>query len=179
MPEAPQVIFSATVEGLIRAMGDKLNDAANKRFEALGMPLKGKLQPTYPRPLWIKVCLLAGEIMFPNLPPEQQRVHLGRRFISGYGETLVGKTLLTAMKLLGPRRSLERLQRSLQTGNSYTRVTLRETPEGFELEVADAPYPEWYQGMFEAALQVTGSKTPSVTPIKRVGNDITYRIVIT
>jgi uncharacterized protein (TIGR02265 family) len=173
------VIFSSTVEGLMRAMGDKLDEAAHRRFAELGLPMKGKLQPTYPRALWIKVCLAAGEVMFPQLPAEQQRIQLGHRFIRGYGETLVGKTLLTAMKLLGPKRSLERLQRSLQTGNNYTKVTLREVEGGFELDLADAPYPEWYQGMFEAALQVTGAKSWSVTPSKRVGNDITYSIKFT
>lgn len=171
-----QLAFTTMVEALIRAMGDKLDERAHKRFEALGLPLKGKLKSTYPRDVFTRAGLLAGEVAFPSLPPEQQRLELGKRFVSGYSETLVGKALLGLMRVLGPKKSLARLEQSFHTGNNYSRARLFETPEGTVLEIGDAPYPEWYQGMVIAALQLTGAKEVRVEPLKRDGLSMTYRI---
>ena len=173
------VVFTSTVEGLIRAMGDKLDERAHKQFADIGLVLKGTLQAAYPRSLWLAAGLLASQILFPQLPPEQQRLNLGRRFVHGYSETIVGKALLTMMRMLGPRRSLARLKKSFETGNNYSEVSMREVETGLELDVGDAPYPEYYQGMVEALLQLTGCKTYEVTPIRRVGNATTYKISFT
>jgi uncharacterized protein (TIGR02265 family) len=170
------VVFTSTVEGLIRALGDKLDVRTHAKFKELGIPLEGKLQAAYPREAWVRVAHYAGELLAPNLPPEQQRVVLGRRFIGGFAETIVGKALLATMRVLGPRRALARLNRNLQTGNNYSRTELRETPEGLELWVGNAPFPEWYQGMVIAALEKTGAKEISVEPIRRSGDETTYRI---
>src|SRR3954467_1085686 len=116
MVEEP-VVFTSTVEGLIRALGDKLDERAHQRFAAIGLPLKGKLQTAYPRAVWLESGLIAAQILFPSLSPEQQRVALGKRFVQGYGETIVGRALLTMMKMLGPKRTLERLKKSFNTGN--------------------------------------------------------------
>ena len=150
------------VEGIIRALGDKLDEKAHARFAALGIPLKGKLQAAYPRDLWWPVAHCAGELLSPHLTPPEQRRALGRRFVYGYNETIVGKALITAMKVLGPKRSLARIGRNFKTGNNYSTAEMRETPEGIEMHVAGQPYPEWYAGIFEAAVEITGGKNVRV-----------------
>lgn len=155
--------FSSMVEGLRRAMGNQVDEAAHRRFEELGIPMRGKMQPTYPRDAWMRVSLYAGQLLNPMLSPEAQRVALGRRFVQGYAETIVGKVLLTAMRIIGPRRALLRLERSFRTGNNYSRATFRETPAGLELDVLGTPYPEWYEGMVRESLAITGAKEIELT----------------
>jgi uncharacterized protein (TIGR02265 family) len=176
MADAP-VVYTSSAEGLIRALGDRLDERAHQRFAEIGIPLRGKLQPAYPREVWLKAGQLASQLLSPHLPADQQKVVLGRRFVHGFGETIVGKALLAAMRVLGPKRALLRLERSLRTGNNYSTVTLRELGEGqLELEVSDAPFPEYYQGMVEASLELTGCKSWEVKLLKRVGNETTYSI---
>ncbi len=172
----PAVVFTSTVEGLIRALGDKLDERVHQQFADIGLPLKGKLLAAYSREVWLKSGLLASQLLFPTLPPEKQRVELGRRFVYGYSETIVGKALVTMMRMLGTRRALERLKKSFHTGNNYTEVALREVDGQLELDVSDAPFPEYYQGMVEAVLELTGRTTFEVAQIRRVGNETTFRI---
>jgi uncharacterized protein (TIGR02265 family) len=175
-PEEP-LAFASMVEGLRRAMGT-LDERTHRKFEELGLPMRGKMEQTYPRDLWVRVCLFAGQQLNPTFSPEQQRVALGRRFVQGYAETLVGKALLAAMRVLGPKRALARLERSFRTGNNYSRVTFRETEGGgIELDVLGAPYPEWYEGMVYESLVVTGAKDIEVKAVKFQPPELTtYRV---
>ena len=170
------VVYTQTVEGLIRALGTKLDARVSQKFADLGLTLTGKLQAAYPRKVWIPACIYAGEVLFPGVAPEVQRRQLGHRFIDGYNETMSGKALLTILRVLGPRRALTRIEQNLRTGNNYAVAKLVDTNDGPELHMTDVPYPEWYLGMIEKALQMTGAKDVAVS--MKVGGDNTavYRI---
>jgi uncharacterized protein (TIGR02265 family) len=174
-----KVVYTNSAEGLRRALGDKLDARAEQKFKDLGVPLTGKLLFAYPREAWIQAGHLAGQLLFPHLPPDKQRVALGKRFVYGYGETVVGKALLAAMRVLGPKRALMRLERSFHTGNNYTQAKLTEVPDGLELLISDSAFPEWHQGMVEASLELTGCKTYEVKQLRRVGNETTFSIKFT
>ncbi len=170
--------FASMVEGMRRALAGRLDEPAFKKFEELGIPMRGPMKPTYPRDVWMRVSLYAGQLLNPSLPPKEQRVALGRRFVRGYIETLVGKALAAALRVLGPKRALMRLERSFRTGNNYSKAVLRETPEGIELDILDAQYPEWYEGMVLESLEVTGAKDASVKAVRYEPPAITtYRVV--
>jgi len=151
------------LEAIIRALGDKLDERTHAKFAELGVPLKGKLQSAYSRELWWKVAHYAGEVLNPGLPPEQQRWELGRRFVFAYNETIVGKALMSAMRVLGPKRALARAARNFRTGNNYSTAEMKETPEGIEMHVTGQTWPEWYGGLFEAAVEMCGGKNVKVT----------------
>jgi uncharacterized protein (TIGR02265 family) len=176
MSDAP-VMFSSTIEGLIRALGDKLDVTTNAAFKAAGIDLLGKLQPAYERAAWLQASRLAGELLFPGKPVAEQQHLLGQRFMNGFAETLVGKALATMMRVVGPRRSLDRIQRNFRMGNNFTEATLHE----IELRVCDlwispVAYPEFYQGLVEAGLTLAGGKSVEATPMKREGESVTLRV---
>ena len=171
------VAYASMVEGMRRALAGRLDELAHKRFEELGIPMRGKVQATYPRAVWLKVAVYAGQLLSPTLAPEAQRVALGRRFVRGYIETLVGKALATALRVLGPKRALMRLERSFRTGNNYSRAQFREGPDGIEIDIIDAQYPEWYEGMMLESLEVTGAKDISIKAVRYEPPAITtYRV---
>lgn len=176
--EEAHVVYSATVEGLRRAIGDRLDERAHEKLAALGIPLEGKLAAAYPRNAWIAVSLYAGELLNPGMTPSEQRVALGRRFVRGYAETVVGGALLTALRILGPRRALARFERNMRTGTNYARTQLREVDGGLlELDIINAPYPEWYEGMVREALEVTGARDVKLEVVKLEPPAITtYRV---
>jgi len=169
--------YASMVEGMRRALAGRLDEKAHERFEALGIPMRGKLAAAYPRAVWLKVALYAGELLNPSLAPEAQRVALGRRFVRGYIETLVGKALAAALRVLGPGRALMRLERSFRTGNNYSRAEFRETAQGIEIDIIDAQYPEWYEGMMLESLEVTGAKDIAIEAVRYEPPAITtYRV---
>ena len=172
----PAVVYTSSVEALIRALGTRLDEHAHQKFAALGVPLRGKLQPAYPREQWIAACVYGGELLFAGLEPAEQRRRLGRRFIDGYAETMAGRALFTIMRVLGARRSLARIEQNLRTGNNYAKARMVETEAGAELHLEDQPHPEWYQGMVERALEVMGAKNVTVTQLRREANASAYRI---
>jgi uncharacterized protein (TIGR02265 family) len=94
---------------------------------------------------------------------------LGRRFIEGYSETIVGKAMLTALKVLGPRRTLERMSRNFRSGNSYTETKLEaKGPTEFTLWFNEVKEPEFYRGMLVAGVGHAGAKNLEV---KTLGHD--------
>ena len=174
------VVFAAMVEGLIRALKDKLDDKTHARFAELGISLKPPFKPSYPRAAWTKVAHLAGEVLTPGAPLEQQRFNLGSRFIYGYSETLVGGALIAMMRVLGPKKAMQRLGKSFKTGNNYSKAELREEGGALYLDVLEAPFPEWYQGVIQATLQITGAKDIKVELVhdERPAK-ITYKVQFT
>jgi len=173
-----RVIFGSAAEGLIRALGAKLDERAHHKFAMLGVPLRPRVLATYPRHAWIESCVYAGELLFPGRPPEEQRLMLGHRFISSYSETIVGKALITMLRLMGPRRSLERIERSFRTGMSHADIGARQLAPGHhEVTVANVSYAEWYQGMIEKGLELSGAQGLKVTVAKREGDTVTYEVL--
>ena len=66
MADAP-VVYTSSAERLIRALGARLDERAHQRFAELGIPLRGKLQPAYPRDVWLKAGQLASQLLSPHL----------------------------------------------------------------------------------------------------------------
>jgi uncharacterized protein (TIGR02265 family) len=124
-----QLVFSQTVEGLLRAVGP-LDEAARVKFRAIGINPDARLEPAYPVERYVAMQKVAVEVFAPGIPFTLGIETLGRRFVDGYGETLVGKAVLATMKLLGPRRTLERLTRTLSTGSSFFETKLEEFEPG-------------------------------------------------
>ena len=50
-------------------------------------------------------------------------------FWSGYEKTLVGSALTAMLRVLGPKRTLERMTRNFRTANNYTEVTVEALAE--------------------------------------------------
>jgi uncharacterized protein (TIGR02265 family) len=76
--------------------------------------------------------------------------------VDSYGETLVGKALLTAMKVIGPRRMLERMARNLRTANNYTETKLTSRADVHELWCSRVASTSFYCGMLQRGVEVAG-----------------------
>ena len=111
-PNEP-IVFSQTVDGLLRALGTRLDDDAKDHLRDLGLNVRARLDPAYTLAVWTPVMRYASTLVAPGRPPPEQMFELGRRFIEGYAETIVGRAMLTALNVLGPRRTLERMSRNV------------------------------------------------------------------
>lgn len=157
-------------------MGPVLDDTARTRLRELGVDLARTL-PAYPLEVWVQVMRYAASRVAPGLPESEQMEQLGRRFIDGYEQTLVGRALLASMRLIGPRRTLERMSRNFRTGNNYTEAKVTERgPTEVELWLSHVKAPEFYRGMLQAGLARTGPKSLDVRLVSHDANGATFRV---
>lgn len=163
------MMFSQAVDGLVRALKPRLTETAKDEIKALGIDLRKPLDPGYTLPVWVQVMRYGAQLIAPHRSEAEQMEELGRRFIDGYEETIVGRALLATMRLLGPRRTLERMSRNFRTGNNYTEAKLvAKGDTEFELWLSSVRAPAFYRGMLMAGIGRTGAKDLEV---KVVGHD--------
>ena len=103
---------------------------------------------------------------------------MGHRAVSGLAEGLIGKALAAGLKLIGPRRSLQRVERIFKSNNNYQIATLLELGEhDARVELSEVfGLPTYYQGVFEAAVAFIGARDPRVKMLASTGPGVTLHI---
>lgn len=112
------VVFNSAVEGFARSFGSKMSAELIAEAKAMGVDFD-HLLPAYPLPTWEALMQKVGDALYADVPPERRFRTMGRDFLDGYFETLLGKAIFATARLLGPRRTLERMARNFQSGTNY------------------------------------------------------------
>lgn len=118
-------------------------------------------QPRYEAKV-LEDCLdLARVAHLGNLGDEEGMRELGRRFVVGFRDTLVGTVLTAALPLLGPRRMLAQVPKRLVRVRKDLELEL-ESNEGDVLVLRGKdPRPRlgaFFAGVIEQGLEVAGAK---------------------
>nr|WP_228530592.1 MULTISPECIES: DUF2378 family protein [Myxococcaceae] len=156
-----QLIFPQTVEGLfVRGLASKMSPELKGRLREEGLDLERPLAAGYPAERFARWVRIASEVLYPGLPEEQALRRVGRHFFSGYMDTLMGKALAPLMRVLGPRRTLERMERNFRSGSNYIAVrTEAAGPTEMVLHFNDVHrIPGYFAGVIEQGAEVTGAK---------------------
>ncbi len=140
LPKEP-VTFGHAVEALLEhAMKGRLDAQARQRFKAIGVDPDRPLLVAYPLSVWFDALSLCAELLHPGLPRDEAWYRVGWQFGQGYGQTALGKATFALARLVGWKRTKERLARGMQTGSNYMRSYGRELPDGtFELRFEVLP----------------------------------------
>ncbi|RKG76280.1 DUF2378 family protein [Corallococcus terminator] len=175
MPGTERLVFQQSFEGLIRALGDQLDEPCAQQLREAGIDPRGKLSVAYPLEVWVESLKLAASVLAPTSPLEDGAEVVGRRFLEGYGATLIGSALLAGVRLLGPHRMLERMTRNLRTGTNYLEARLEQTgPTRYVLTCRPVVVAGFYRGLFAAGLEMSGAKSPSVVLMRSAGDAAVY-----
>lgn len=162
---AERLEFSQVIEGLfVRGLKGRVDDALRAQLKGAGIDLSNSLLPAYPSAVFAKGVELAAKHLHPDLPYERAVNQLGRAFFRGYVGTLVGAAMFQVMKLIGPRRTLQRMQRNFRTGTNYvtTRfVALGPTEVDLWFNEVNG-LPTFYQGVMEEGAGLIGATNVSV-----------------
>jgi len=174
---ADKLIFAQTFEGLLRALGPRLDARMADELRKAGIDPAAELKPAYPLSVFQQMIRLVGEAVAPDQPADAQTFAAGRAFMDGYAQTMVGRAMLGMMRVIGPRRSLERLSRQFRTGNNFSETTLRELGDGeYELWVNQVSLPGFYRGIITAGLERAGAKDVTVDLATHADTAATFRI---
>jgi uncharacterized protein (TIGR02265 family) len=180
MDAAPErLVFAHTVEGLlIRGVAGMLTDKLKARLRQAGLDLDAKLRPAYTYEEWTEFVRISAEELFPEKPWPAAYRALGERLIDGYRETLLGRAVMSIIKLRGPAKAIQRTQQSFRSGNNYTEARVEHLePNRAELwmnETSDVRM--LTAGIILAGLRATGAKEPSVE-VKRFDEKGTFYLL--
>lgn len=171
------LVFQQSFEGLIRALGDQLDERCAGRLKQVGVNAKGSLAPAYPLDVWVGALRVAADTLAPEVPLEEGAAVVGRRFVQGFSSTLIGNALLATVRLLGPERMLARMTRNLRTGTNYLEAHIEQLgPTHYALTCRPVVVAGFYVGVFLAGLEASGARQPSVQIVRHQGEEAVYDI---
>jgi uncharacterized protein (TIGR02265 family) len=114
----------------------------------------------------LEECLeLARAAHLADLSAEDGLRELGKRFVIGFRETLVGTVLTAALPLLGPRRMLEQVPKRLPRVRSDLELTLESGSGDVRVLRAKDSRPKlgaFFAGVIQQGLEVAGARGHSV-----------------
>jgi uncharacterized protein (TIGR02265 family) len=172
-----KLIFAQTFEGLFRSVQARLTPVLQQGLKARGVDPTRPLLPAYPHEVFAEVMLYLAAQLYPQVEEEEAVRLLGRGFMEGFGETMIGRAMLAAMRLIGPRRTLERVSRQFRAGNNYTETKLTSISErDYELWINEVRLPGWYIGIVGRGLELAGGAEVRVELTAREGRSGTFRV---
>jgi uncharacterized protein (TIGR02265 family) len=172
---AEQLVFSSSMEGMWRALQPPtpLEAAAFARAGITGK----SFQAAYPLVQYTDLLDACGESRFGHLAPLEKFAEVGRLFMKGYEKTLIGQALMAVLRVLGPRRTLERMTRNFRTANNYTEVTVESfAPNHHKVRVTHVTRPGLFVGLLESGCSIAGAKGLSVTLLEHQAQVALYEV---
>lgn len=123
-PQQP-IVFAPAFEALGRSF--RLSTATLSELQALGVRFDA-LERSYPLATFLAALDVVANSL-ENLGTATTRYRLlGRAFLKGWVATKVGLASVTVGRLLGPKRTLLRLQQSFRTSANYVETQAVERP---------------------------------------------------
>ena len=165
MAVAEQLVFPQTVEGLfVRGLAREMTPGLKARLREAGLDLDRPLAAGYRAADFARWIRLAAEALYPGESEEQALRRMGRHFFVGYMDTLMGRALAPVLRVIGPRRTLERMERNFRSGTNYIEVrTETNGPAEVVLHFNDVHgLPGYYAGIAEQGAGLTGAKGTTV-----------------
>src|SRR5690348_10534156 len=114
-----RLIFASVVEALLKTAEGNIKPETEKKLGELRMFFKKPVDPAYPAESWARAVRLISADMFPGESPEEQHRKLGGKTVRQFAETFMGKAMFTAAKVMGVKRSLQRMTNNLRTGANF------------------------------------------------------------
>lgn len=180
---ADPVVLDAAFEGLyVRGLGPRVTPMLKEKMRTVGIDLD-QMKPRYPREIWVRGLDVAARELYPRLPLAEAYRQLGDVAVSGIGNTLIGKAIVSMAKMLGPRRAMYRLNQAFGSLNNFMTVAVTEHgPTHFTLVINDAyDRPTYIMGALCAAMTMSGAKeivmkpVPGAMPPPGVTLDVTFK----
>ncbi len=166
-PERPteRVVFGPSMEGLHRALQPPTPE--EQAAFARAKVADGRFDPAYPLDVYLSILDACASSRFGACEPLERYTRVGRLFWAGYEKTLVGSALTGLMRVLGPRRTLERMTRNFRTANNYTEIEVeRLAPNHHLVRVNYVARTGFYLGIIESGCLRAGAKDLSVVVLE-------------
>lgn len=156
------IVFEHTMRGMLELGGDRFSAESRARLKSLGVD-PAALLPAYPADHFRQVLNLVRVDLYGEMTVNQGYAEIGRAYFKRYEQTVVGRALLLAVKVLGARRTIDRMARNFRTANNYTECRVTERAPGVcEVWFNRVIHPHYYRGLLDEALSRAGVEEQQV-----------------
>ena len=176
-----KLIFSSAMDALLKVIQGRITPETQRALAAMRIGPPHRPEPAYPAEHWAAAVKLISADMFPGGDLYNQHRQLGRATVLQFADTLMGKAMFGAAKIIGARRSLDRMTRNLRTGANFieTRFTVldEKTQEVWMNDVTDVP--GFYAGLIGAGVDFIPGWPDRIEVKKRDGAACWYELKLT
>jgi len=155
----PRLAFPTAIEGVLHGLGTKVTDRTRRKLLGLGLDVH-RLPPAIPAELMPRIFNVMAEDIWPAESADERLRLLGLHFVRGWQQTLLGKAAATFLKIIGPHRTLSRLDRAFRTSDNYTRSSATMVgPTEVLLTISDVDgLPAYWVGVLQGGLEFLSLK---------------------
>ena len=114
-------VFPSSVDGLLKGLGPLATPALKQHLKNNGLDVE-KLPPAIPVAQWSPHLVSMAVFTWPNESRDEAVRLLGLNFIRGWKQTLMGSAVASLLRVVGPARTLTRLDRAFRTSDNFTRA---------------------------------------------------------
>lgn len=140
------------------------------------------IDPKKPRDVdvatWWKVIEAAARVIAPGQPLDEALREVGREVLRGFEASLVGRTAMMVLRMLGHRRAVTKLAESFKSADNVTTVEVLETtPTRARVRytvVGGLRFPTYSEGVLVEGLERLGAKSPRVEHAVEPGGAVVY-----
>ncbi len=150
-------VFPSSVEGLLNGLGARATPALKAHLKARGLDV-AKLPPAIPVEIWSPHLVAMAVFSWPEESQEEALRLLGLNFIRGWKQTLMGSAVASLLRVVGPARTLTRLDRAFRTSDNFTRAetTLLDANTALITINEVQGLPSYWVGILQGGLEVLG-----------------------
>jgi uncharacterized protein (TIGR02265 family) len=162
---ADRYIYQVAVEAFfVRAVKGRLDAVARARLRDAGIDLDAPLLSVYPAEVFHRAVALAGEAVYPGIPPDEAHYRAGRDHIDAFIESYPGKMMAALARQIDTRMILDYTATFIRLGNNFTETRARPIAPGrAELWMNDVgEVPGWYRGILQRGFEVANVKAVAV-----------------
>jgi uncharacterized protein (TIGR02265 family) len=121
-----KLVFEQSIEGMyLKGHPELLSPQVKEAIRAVGIDLDQKLKPFYPSELVNEASRVFRKLAYAREPDDAKAyTRMGERIVDGYFNTVLGKAMVSVLKLFGAKRIVGRLPMTLKSGTNFQVVTL-------------------------------------------------------
>lgn len=168
-PIVGDVVAAPVVDGLFRyALARRMTPALRSRLLSAGLDVEAKSSEAVPRQSFAAWLKLTVESLFSGVSESEAYRELGRDLVRGYSMTLFGSAVIAVARVIGPRRTLERMARNSSSIAASYRARIDADDESrvkFWVSEAELP-PTFMAGVLSEAATLAGGRDVLAEPLR-------------
>jgi uncharacterized protein (TIGR02265 family) len=127
-----QLVYENAVEGLfIKAFGKQLTPALKAAIKEVGIDLSQPLKTQYPGVVVNQATALLRKHLFGRESDDEKAYFLiGSGTLDGYFDTVLGRAMVSVLRIVGYERIIDRLPRQMASGSNYQFVEVKRVKPG-------------------------------------------------
>ncbi len=171
------LVWGHTVEGLVRCVRPRATPRWVEKMRAHGLDVEKPLATAYTKEQWRHFIFTSAEELFEGTM-ESRLEQLGADLMTAYAQTFLGRAVAAVLKIIGPKRTLERMTKSLRSGNNYsdTRATFT-GPRRAEFWINETlGAPSYICGAIATVMAIGGARSVRVRTLSTDGQGATFEI---